>query len=236
MNDEFLTRFRKPPPRGFSEALYERINILMNAQRNFLFRRLTFGIALGVALIAALVFSPAARAAFNGLIVEIGGMIFFESDETESNATPLPESKVTLVPEEILPLDEAQARLPYTISLPTWVPDGFRLSSSVRISYFPGGPPQATLTWTGSDPTIGNIELLIFGKRVGWEVDTESVEDVEVNGQPAALVDGTWDYDTGQWNSQVDLTLNWMKGDQMYLLRSPGVAAENLIHMAESIP
>lgn len=236
MNDDFLTRFRKPPPRGFSEALYERINIQMNPQRKLPFRRMTFAAALCLALVAALAFSPAARAAFNGFIVEIGGMIFFEPDESESQATPLPESRVTIVPEEILPLAEAQTKLPYTISLPTWVPDGFKMGTSVRISYFPGGPPQATITWYGSDPKVGNIDLMIFGHRVGWQVDTNSVEEVEVNGQLAALVGGTWDYDTGQWNNQTDLTLNWMKGDQMYLLQSPGAAVEDLIRMAESIP
>lgn len=236
MSDDFLTRFRKPPRRGFSEALYERINIPMNAQRKFPFRRLTFAASLCIALVAALAFSPRVRAAFNDLVIEIGGMTFFESDESESHATPLPESMITIVPEEILPLAEAQARLPYTISLPTWVPDGLKMSGSVRISYFPGGPPQAQLTWYGSDPNVSHINLVIFGKRVSWLVDTDSVEEVEVNGQPAALVGGSWDYDTGRWNSEVALTLSWMKGEEMYQLHSTGAATEDLIRMAESIP
>ena len=234
MNDDFLTRYRKHPPRGFSEALYKRINVPMNTKRTPVLRRLTFVAALCMALIAALAFSPSARAAFNGFVVEIGEMIFFEPGETASQATPLPESQITLVPEEILPLAEAQAKLPYSISLPTWVPDGFKMSSSARILYFPK-ITQAIITWTSSNPDAAIIELIILDKRVNWEVETKDVREVEVNAQPAALVGGGWDAVTGQWNSGADLLLYWMKGEEMYLLRAPGGTVEDLIRMAESI-
>jgi hypothetical protein len=235
MNEDFLTRYRKSPPREFSEALYKRINVQMNSKRTPLLRRVTFATALCMALIAALAFSPGVRAAVNGLIVEIGGMIFFEPDEATSQATPLPESQITLVPEEILPLAEAQAKLPYDISLPTWVPDGFVMGTSVRISYFPN-ITQATITWNSSNPRAAIIELMILDKRVNWVVETDAVHEVEVNGQPAALVGGGWDADTGQWISGADLSLSWMKGDEMYRLSAPGGTVENLIRMAEAIP
>jgi hypothetical protein len=236
MNEEFLRRYRKSPSREFSDALYKRISVQMNTKRTPPLRRLTFAAALCMALIAALAFSPSARAAFNGLIVEIGQMVFFEPEETASQATPLPESQVTIVPQETLPLAEAQARLPYSISLPTWTPDGFKMGTAVRISYFPGATPQVTITWYGSDPNIGNIDLTIFGQRVDWLVETNDVQEVEVNGQPAALVSGSWDADTGQWNNRAARMLNWMKGNEMYQLYSPGAAVEDLIRIAESIP
>jgi hypothetical protein len=236
MNEDFLTRHRKAPRREFSEALYKRINVPMDTRRFFRFRRLTFAAALAAALIAALAVSPSARAAFNGLIVEIGGMIFFESEES-AKATPLPESQVTLVPEEILPLAEAQAKLPYTISLPAWVPEGFKPGTAVRVAHFPGADaPQVTITWYGSDPDVGNIELTIFGQRINWLVETDDVQEVQVNGQPAALVEGSWDADAGQWNREAARILSWMKGNQMYQLYSPGASVEDLIRMAESIP
>jgi hypothetical protein len=236
MNDDFLTRHRKSPPRKFSEALYTRINVPMNTRKTFRFRRLTFAAALCSALIAALAFSPSARAAFNGLIVEIGGMNFFESEESAS-ATPLPESQVTLVPEEIVPLAEAQAKLPYTISLPTWTPDGFKMGNSVRVAHFPGAAaPQVTISWYGSDPKVGNIDLTIFGQRISWLVETNDVHEVQVNGQPAALVEGGWDVDTGQWSREAARMLHWMKGNEMYQLHSRGASVEDLIRIAESIP
>ena len=236
MNDDFLTRYRKPPSREFSEALYKRINVPMNVNHTPAFRRMTFAAALCIALVAAVAFSPSARAAFNGLIVRIGEMAFFEPDQTASQATPLPESQVTLVPEERLPLEEAQAKLPYSIHLPTWVPDGFQMGTTVRIAYFPGAGPQVTVTWYGSDPDVGNIDLTIFAQRIDWLVETDDVQEVEVNGQPAALVAGGWDADSGQWDTGAARMLNWMKGNEMYQLHSPGAPVEDLIRMAESIP
>jgi hypothetical protein len=236
MNDDFLTRYRKPPSREFSEALYKRINVPMKVKRTPKFRRMTFAAALCMALVAALAFSPGARAAFNGLIVQIGEMVFFEPDQTASQAAPLPESQVTLVPEERLPLEEAQAKLPYSIQLPTWVPDGFQMGTAVRIAYFPGAGPQVTLTWYGADPKVGNIDLTIFAQRIDWLVETDDVQEVEVNGQPAALVGGGWDADSGQWDAGAARMLNWMKGNEMYQLHSPGAPVEDLIRMAESIP
>jgi hypothetical protein len=236
MNDEFLTRFRKSPSREFSEALYKRINAPMNMKRTPIVRRFIFATALGMALVAALAFSPSARAAFNGLMVQIGEMFFFEPDETASQATPLPESQVTIVPEERLPLAEAQAKLPYSVHLPTWVPDGFTMGSAVRIYYFPGAGPQVTITWYGSDPTVGHIDLTIYAQRIDWLVETDDVQEVEVNGQPAALVVGGWDAGTGQWDHGAARMLNWMRGDEMYQLHSFGAPVEDLIRMAESIP
>ena len=74
MNDDFLTRFRRPPSDEFSEALYERITTEMNTQKKFNIRRFTFAAALGLALIAALVFSPAAQAALDRVVRQIGGV------------------------------------------------------------------------------------------------------------------------------------------------------------------
>lgn len=235
MNDDFLTRYRKSPRREFGEALYKRINVQVNTKRVPFVRRLTIAAALGMALVAALAFSPRAGAAVNGLIVKIGEMIFWEPDETASQATPLPESQITLVPEEILPMSEAQAKLSFSISLPTWVPEGFVMGHSVRIAYFPN-ITQAIITWSSSNPRAAIIELMIMDKRVNWVVDTDNVHEIMVNGQPAAMVGGGWDADSGLWDSGADLSLSWMKGEEMYRLSAPGGTVEDLVRMAESIP
>ena len=234
MNDHFLTHFRKPPRREFSEALYERISTEMNTQRKFNARRIMFAAALCLALIAAFAFSPAAQAALNRVVREIGGVTFFGPDETEANATPVPESQVTIVPEERLPLSEAQAKLPYPVSLPAWVPDGFTMGTSVRISYFGTKYTPVEIIWYGPDPKVGGI-MLTVGQRVSWLVDTDHLQEVKVNGQPAGLTGGSWDADTGKWGGEDEKTLTWMKGDVMYLLSSR-IPVEDLIRVAESIP
>jgi uncharacterized protein DUF4367 len=233
MNDDFLTRFRKAPRREFSEALYERIRTEMNTQKKFNVRRMTLALAMGIALIAAFAFSPAARAAVNNLVHQIGGVTFFSPDETHNQA-PVLESQVTIVPEDRLPLDQAREKVPFDISLPNWVPDGFHMGSLVRISYFGDRYTPVEITWYGPDAIRGNIDLRV-GQRVSWLVDTNDLQEVQVNGQPAGLTGGTWDADSGEWTEALAI-LTWMKGDVMYQLSSPGLPAEDLIRMAESIP
>lgn len=234
MNDDFLTRLRKPPPREFAAELYQRINTSMNTQRNSTFRRFAFAAAICLTLVGALAFSPGVRAAFNHLILEIAGVTYVSEEELKSSVPASPRPEV-ITPEDILSIAEAQSELPYEISLPTWTPDGFVLGASVRVSYFENGFTPAIITWYGSDPEIGHIELMI-GQRVNWLVDLESVREIQLNGQPAALVGGTWDEETGQWNEESNLSLTWMRGDAMYKLSAPGLPAADLIRMAESIP
>ena len=233
MNDNFLTRFRKPPPREFSEALYERISTEMNTQRHFNIRRITFAAALCLAIIAAFAFSPAAQAAISRVIREIGGVTFIGPDEAEANQPPIPESQITLVPEERLPLSGARQKVSFDISLPTWVPDGFTMSTTVRISYFGTKYTPVEIMWYGSDPRVGGI-ILNVGQKVNWLVDTDHVQEVQVNGQPAGLTGGNWNADSGQWDGD-DQTLTWMKGDVMYRLSSR-LPVQDLIRVAESIP
>lgn len=230
MNDDFLTRFRKPPRRDFAAALYERINRPMNTHRKFPLRRFTFAAAICLALGAALFFSPAARAALEYIVREIGGVTYLEP---EVASTPLPESQVTIVPEETLSLDQAREKLPFEISLPAWAPEGYTMGTSVRISYFNQYTP-ATITWYGSDPVAGPIVLTV-GQPVKWMVDLDHLQEVLINGQPAGVTGGNWNADTGEW-SGTDVTLMWMHGDVMYRLMSNGASVEDLIRMAESIP
>ena len=138
MNDDFLTKFRQPPRREFAAALYERINVPMNEKTRFTWTRMTFAAALSLAVAAALAFSPSVRAALSYLFLEIGGVTYIQEDPAAGpTATPLPESAITLVPSETLPLAEAREKFPFKISLPAWVPEGYVMSSSVRLTYFP---------------------------------------------------------------------------------------------------
>ena len=239
MSDEFLTRFRKAPPREFAAELYLRINSTMITQRKSLFRRVTFATAISLALFAALALSPSARAAFNGLFRQIGGVTYLEPEE-DPNQRPLSESEITIVPEERLPLEQARTRVPFDILLPEWTPEGYTMSQTVRITYFPYRPTNGTnpfvyITWFNSQASSGQIELVV-SQPVNWVVDLDHLQEVEINGQPAGLTGGNWNYDTGGWDTTYNtLTLTWMVGDVMYQLHSSSTTAEELIRIAESI-
>ena len=242
MNDDFLTRFRKPPPQEFSAALYERITTPMNTQKGFAFRRMTFAAALCVALLAAVALSPTARAALATLIRQIDGITYSGREEAPGQPNPSAIEEYT-VPEETLSLPEAQAKVPFEFHLPEWIPDGYTIVSTVRVAYFPNFTTNSTttlvyITWLKQHKADGNIPIeLMVGPAVQWLVDLDHLQEVQINGQPAGLTTGGWDADSGEWETaQHDLTLMWTLGDIMYQLHSPGATAEELIRMAESIP
>jgi len=231
MNDEFLTRFRTTPRREFSAALYERINTPMVTQRKFPLKRFTFAAAICLALAAAVLMTPSARAALQYFVRDIGGVTYLEE---QVPSTPLPESQVTIVPDRIMTLSEAQEKLPFEISLPTWAPEGFTMGTFVRVTDFSDKYTPVYITWYGSDTKLGNIDLIV-GQPVKWQIDLDHLQEVKINGQPAGLTGGSWNADTGEWSGS-DVTLTWLRGDIMYILSSPGAPVEDLIRMAESIP
>jgi hypothetical protein len=236
MNDEFLTRFRKPPRQEFVAALYKRINLPMNKQPSISFRRTMAALALGMVLIAIFASSETVRAAFQALMKEIGGITYLEPEATAYETTPAPEEQAT-VRQERISLSEFQENGPFEMSLPTWAPEGFVMGETVTLSYFNETMPFADVQWLGPDLAAGPI-ILMVGPRVSWQVDVDHVQEIQINGQPAGLTGGGWDADTGEWGGAGadNLTLTWMRGDLMYQLRSPAVTAEELIRMAESIP
>ena len=237
MNDDFLTNFRKPPRREFAAALYKRIDTPMKTQSSINFRRMAFAVTILFTLFVAFAFSPAARAALSYIFLEIGGVTYIEEDPAAGpTATPLPESAITIVPHETLPLAEAREKFPFEISLPAWVPDGYVMTPSVKLLYFPNDLTFVEISWWGPNFADGPI-ILSISRPVKWEVDLDHVQEVQIHGQPAGLTGGGWDAGSGHWDTaEHNLTLTWLRGDAMYLLRSPGITAEEIIRVAESIP
>jgi hypothetical protein len=237
MNDDFFTRFRKPPRPEFVAALYKRINIPMNKQPNISFRRALAALAIGVALIAVFASSQTVRAAFQTLMREIGGITYIQPEETTDEPTPHPEEPSPRVREVPTDFSELPEKVPFAISLPTWAPDGYVMSQTALLRYFDGNLQLVFITWDGPDVIKGPIRMLV-GERLNWAVDLDHLQEIQVNGQPAGLTHGGWDADTGEWGGAgaSNVTLTWIHGDLMYQLMSPGVTDEDLIRMAESIP
>ena len=96
---------------------------------------------------------------------------------------------------------------------------------------WPGGPPP-------SDP----VELIQYGSKVGLG----AVKRVEINGQPAALIQGSWviefDWRTGEpksagWQTGWSIELTWISEGLLYTLLADAdmVSPEELVRMAESM-
>ena len=236
MNDDFLTRFHKEPPREFAATLYQRINTPMNKPSNFAFRRATVALALCVALIAVFASSQTVRAALQALMREIGGITYIQPEESADEPTPPPDDG-SRVREDTISFSEMHEKVPFEISLPVWVPDSYEMSQTVRLRYFDGKLQLAFISWWDPNPIHGPIELLV-GPRMNWAIDLSHLQEVQINGQPAGLSNGAWDADTGKWGGSGDglLTLTWMRADLMYQVRSFDISQEELIRVAESIP
>jgi hypothetical protein len=234
MNDDFLTRFTKPPRPEFAAELYRRINPPATARPSFAVRAALAASALCAVLALTLLVSPAARAAVLSLIRDIGGVSFQETSDYPGS------DDISTVPEEILSLEDAQAKLSFSISLPTWVPEGFTRESDVRITRFSDDYTPVTITWRGktADDADAFFELMI-GQTVGsWAVGPDAIETVQINGQDAAFVSGMWNADKKEWDGTTENTglfLYWSRGDTTYSLFSPTLPREDLIRIAESI-
>ncbi len=87
MNDDFLTRFRKPPRREFTEALYQRISKPMNAQIKLpRFRSFALALAAFVLLALAALSVPTVRAYAEGVLHRVGGFAFQQGVPITNNS------------------------------------------------------------------------------------------------------------------------------------------------------
>ncbi len=247
MNDEFLIHYRRTPRRAFADDLYARltrdrrpgmVNLLVATPG----RRFATGlIALCLVASTVLLAAPGARAAVGQFIRTIGGITF---DFT----TPPPDSSgATIVPERVVNLAEARATLPFELHLPAWAPEGFVLQEDqVRILLHTSGTERQTVSFTWWDPAHRqSIHLTIDVDHPAsswgqWLVGSESsVEEVVINGQPAALVRGGWE--NGQWGAEPAITLLWQPAgaEATYMLSAwtqfTQLTQEDLIRMAESV-
>ncbi len=242
MNDEFLYQFRKRPRREFADLLYQRIS---QPRRLAMFtgtlvRRVALGLA-AVCLVLAVVLlvSPGARAMVQGTLRTIGVLQFEESKEN-----PYMDGDETTISPQVMSLSEARAALPFAFGVPTWAPAGYVLQEqAVEVTYFSGEPPVpwVNVEWLEPSSHFG-IRLYFRQSGVGNYpcgelVGPNSVEEVQVAGQPAAVVRGGWNVDTGEYgdiSSGGLVRLVWEREGVCYTL--DGATVEEMIQMAESVP
>lgn len=233
-DDEFFARFRKAPRPEFASALHERINSPMNAaaRRISSRRRLFACLAVCAALALVLAFSPAARAAVMDALRRIGGITFSEQQQVEPMA-----GGITTESQRVK-LAEAQARVPFTILIPAWVPEGYVLDENALLPSEELGVPHVALNWLNEAGDY--ITLSIMQTEMGvFQVGEGSLGEVEVNGKTVALVRGGGYDETGQWiASDRLLELMWHEEGVFYILATGGdhlLSVEDLVRAAESL-
>ncbi len=244
MNDDFLNKFRKPPRQEFANRLYAKISKrsdTMFARNTPVLKRFCLAlVVLCIAFVLALAVSPTARAAILGVIQNIGGRAF---EEVEQN--PYLDESADILPEQIMSLTDAQAVLPFTLSVPGWTPPGFtpQEDNVTVVLPFNNHPLyHVRMQWVNEAEYEFIYLHITYSTVEDYQPKTlvgpESVDEVIVNGQPAALVRGAWNVETQEYDAMNMLDLQWEQDSVYYSLSGveEAVAVQDLIHMAESMP
>jgi len=184
-------------------------------------------------------FSSTVRAGVINLIEEIGGLQF----EVTINYPGSPEEDVTIIEPEYLSLEEARSRFPSPIRLPTHVSQGFERLAEVQYYIWSDDTSTLTVIWEKreGDTLVGMISLDIApcpssSTSCGMIVGEGALEEITLNGKPAAVIRGAWNYDTKEYDLSLDTAIQWRYDENtVYRISSHAISLDELIKMAESI-
>jgi hypothetical protein len=211
--------------------------------------------ALAVICVAfAVIFavSPEVRAQGGEAVRMIGQMIFRDRWPLPSTSAD-PKTVVEPAWPRGMRLDEAKTLVPFAFSVPTWAPDGYVLNGQVSVVSIPQGCTNDCKLWQVSmlwqkplppDNPAANmfrrdqISLRIASPEVIVNVtDLTTLEELTINGRPTALIGIYGPAPAEPRNPNLTKGLQWIEDNHSYMLiGGPGVAVDDLIRMAESIP
>ncbi len=242
MKDQFLIKYRTAPRREFIHAVREQLQIGRRKTFTFpvqLFRPVKIGLlALGIALVITLAFSPQVRAQVSDWISTIGGVYFTETSDYPGGNGP-----VTILPTTSMSLAEAQATLPFAFDLPSWVPQGSILQPEVNVTQVAGIAITVQIQWEvpgQAEPFLMflNINQRLDGNPPSWLIGQNSVQEIQINEHTAALVRGAWNPVTESWDFTDLMSLMWEDDGLFYMLSATEgyVSVDDLILTAKSIP
>ena len=242
MTDEFLTRFQAPPREAFSAELFKELSLIKSQRPPRPLRWLSLGLA-AVCVVSALLFIsvPSVRASALKVIREIAGLKF--NDDVTVNKSIV---VANLVPANLAEIEREISR---TVTVPTFIPEGFMLKGDAYLSKGDLWPNQweVLMVWARGDQKSIQFSMakIVEGPETMNGVGPAKLEKVKVNGQPAVFVRGVWvlelDPKTKKPKDQLTKTdmnqLFWSAQGLRYHLLSqdPNLPVEDLIRMAESV-
>jgi hypothetical protein len=237
MNEDYLKQFRRMPDANFVDKIHSRLE--RKEQRQAIKRVSAFSaLALIIAFGMVMTFSSTVRAEVLQTIEEIAGLRFDVTTDYPGD----PDEVVTIVPSEYLSLEEAQNRFPSPVALPAYTPRGTTRREDVLLTYWSSDLPSLTITW--DNPETGEFILDIrpcstVTDNCGLILGEGALEEITLNGEPAVIVRGAWNYDTRLYDTSVTSAIRWKYDENtVYSLStwSQDMPLEELIRIAESIP
>jgi len=246
MNNKFLTQFRQEPDPVFGNKLWGKLQQVapetavasqpVHQRRSY--RRLAIA-AVVFTFLCLVGFSPEVRAQIGDILRQIGGQQFKETavyPGADDEEVTIVEGE-TLKGEEAQLLEDARRHLGLDFNLPTTLPDRFTLLDEVVYGEIAG--PSAMFRWQDSQ---SHYVLVLDVRRanpdINWVVAPDSLEEVQIDGQPAALITGGWNAETREWDdAEGAKELRWTQHGIAYSLTMFGnmLTDEAFLTIAESI-
>ena len=237
MDDKFLYQNRPPLRAGFGENLYARLSnptLQKGMSSNFLRFILRFVLTALLLFAVLFAFSQPVRAGVLNWIKQIAGL-----EVEETNTFPVAEGETVSVPPEArYSLKDIIKDLPYELVMPAHVPDGFFFEDKVDVQ-----DKSVFMRWLNGN---GNEILMLVDTDHGqrYITGTDAAQEIQVNGQPALLVQGGYDvngnWDSNRWMMNIiqrrDDVIYWL----IYIQNSDGefdgtAVKDELIQMMGSI-
>lgn len=239
MNDQFLRDYYKFPNQRSILKVEDMLHLNREKHKTNrmipTLKPMAIVILVLILISALLLVSPVVRAQVNEWIQQIGGVFILETNEYPGMGSP-----VQTLPYEQYSLDEVETELPFTLGLPQWIPDDFKMVPTVKVTRFDDIAISAYIDWKTPSDSIFSliIQHRLDGENGGLVVGEGSVQEYLVNGEPAALIMGGWNADTQTWDNNLDvITLSWYHDGQLYTLQgiNQDVSLDELVKIAESI-
>jgi len=254
MNDDFLKKFRKAPPREFTADLYERISKPMKpTSRTNSIRSVSMAAFLVLAIGATIYFSPTTRALADSIIRQFGAFIFvqappepkpIQNDMTAQQASGSQEKKDPLQDQAEQSKKQLQASANtttgyaqdaataselagFTVFAPSYLPDGYHIENTSEewTVFHENGEVRSSISYRNQDESsLLAIEQLKHQTGESKQVKSPEIIDVTVRGQS-----GVWVQD-----HQKNL-LVWEENDITYLVISNALPLEEVLKVAESL-
>jgi hypothetical protein len=193
MDDKFLYQNRPPVRQGFGEHLYARISILplrKEKTKHILRFGLRFASVMMVLFAILFTFSQPVRASVLYWIRQIAGF-----EVQEEDYIPFSESDSVSIPPDVRDtLANIANDLPYQLAIPAYVPTGFIFEGKAEVQ-----DGQVFMRWLNG---VGSEILMLVDTDHGqrYITGTDAGQEIQVNGQPALLVQGNYDIN-GNWDS-----------------------------------
>ena len=207
MDDNFLYQNRPPVRAGFGESLYSRISNLP-LKKETSRKALRFAIVSIILFMVLFSFSQPVRASVLHWLKEIAGFVIEERD-----AMPVALSEGSLPSDYHRNLlEDVVDLLPYELALPTYVPEGFVVDKHVEKT-----GDSIFMRWMNED---GDEILMVVDTEHGqrYVTGTDAAREIEINGQPAMLIQGGYD-DSYVWDNDLKMmNVVQRKGDAIYWL------------------